>query len=102
MSISYKEATELLSALQDIEIPEENLSDLSHQKSTNDLQILAQASMDNGMNISALSFESCDTQELMHCYQLALDFGVPTARRALALYQSRSLSKVNNPENSQV
>lgn len=45
-----------------------------------------------GLNINAseVSYDACDAQHLMHCYQLALDFGVPTAQRALALYQSES------------
>ncbi len=85
MSISYKEATDLLSALQEIEIPDSH----TIMEDTQPTQT-SPFFTENGLNISALSLESCDAQELMHCYQLALDFGVPTARRALALYQSRS------------
>lgn len=92
MSVSYKEATDLLSALQEIEISETSNS-YSLAATQQENASLAQTPpffTENGLNISALSLESCDAQELMHCYQLALDFGVPTARRALALYQSRS------------
>lgn len=85
MSVSYKEATDLLSALQEIEIPD------AHTPSGDTTSTQTPSFFtENGLNITALSLDSCDAQELMHCYQLALDFGVPTARRALALYQSRS------------
>lgn len=40
------------------------------------------------LNVSESSFDSCEPQHLLHCYQLALDFGVPTAQRALAMYLS--------------
>ncbi len=91
MSVSYKEATDLLAALQEIEIPD------SH-KQQEDIHSPQTSSFftEKGLNITALSLDSCDAQELMHCYQLALDFGVPTARRALALYQSRSSFQKNS------
>ena len=89
MSISYKDATEYLSTLQEHKISVPGLSVLSHQDSINNRQIPPDSN-DKSLNIEALSLDSCGAQELMHCYQLALDFGVPTARRALALYQSRS------------
>lgn len=51
----------------------------------------------NQINISALSLENCDAQHLVHCYQLALNFGVPTARRAIALYQSVNRDHTMDP-----
>lgn len=90
MSISYKEVTELLSTFQEPGTPENNPSEIPELSSTSSSQALDHSIMDSGMNISALSLENCGAEELMHCYHLALEFGVPTARRALALYQSRS------------
>ncbi len=95
MSISYKEATEILSVLQEIEIQENNPSENTSLEARNNLQTPSVFAED-GLNITAMSLESCDAQELMHCYQLALDFGVPTARRALALYQSKSTFQKDN------
>jgi hypothetical protein len=94
MSISYKEASELLAALQEIEIPEKTSSDSSITGPADSPQTAFMS--ESGLNITALSLESCDAQELMHCYQLALEFGVPTARRALALYQSRASTQKEN------
>lgn len=90
MSISYKEATELLSALQEIEIPKNNLSKTTPSTEEKAKIPIDNPSFDNVMNVSAFSLDRCDSQELIHCYKLALDFGVPTARRALAMYQSKS------------
>ncbi len=92
MSISYKEASELLSALQEIESPDNASSQYLLNELTENTQPASFIS-EKGRNITTLSLDSCDAQELMHCYQLALEFGVPTARRALALYQSRSSSQ---------
>ena len=87
MSISYKEATELLTVFQELEA-----SEIPKLNSVNNPLASDRPITDSGigMNISALSLDNCGAEELMHCYHLALEFGVPTARRALALYQSRS------------
>jgi len=95
MSVSYKEASELLSALQEIEIPEKTSPVFPLAESTDNFQpahFLAESKINN----STLSLDSCDAGELMHCYQLAIEFGVPTARRALELYQSRSSIEKEN------
>ena len=56
------------------------------------------ATEERSINISALSLDSSDAQQLMHCYQLALNFGVPTARRALAMYQAGLVKPENQTE----
>ncbi len=104
MSTSFKEATELLSDLQEIEITNNKSSDKTIQDNLNkQLSITNPDNLvsDKAHNISALSLDHCGSQELIHCYQLALDFGVPTARRALAIYQSR-VSLVKNINDEQI
>lgn len=102
MSISYKEVTELLSGLQEIEIPNNlsktDLSDLEKEQNSDQKSAETSAS-DNVMNVSAFSLDRCDSQELIHCYKLAIEFGVPTARRALAMYQSDK-NQTNKTDNS--
>ncbi|MFK8067100.1 MAG: hypothetical protein AB8D52_02550 [Gammaproteobacteria bacterium] len=101
MSISFKDATELLLDLEELETTNNKSSDQTTSENFNKKSptpTAGQLVSEKANNISALSLDHCGSQELIHCYQLALDFGVPTARRALAIYQSRVALVKNSDE----
>jgi len=81
VSISYDIVSELLSAQNDAETTscrsgfDQYSNDAMHEN------------LSHFLNLGTFSLENCDAQELMHCYQLALDFGIPAAKRALAQYR---------------
>ncbi len=92
MDIS-KENTELRSEINRSEIQEFKHAEDTYQQKAIHQSSTSSEEIENAIKLSAASFESCDANELMHCYQIAIDFGVPTAQRALAMYQSKSLLK---------
>lgn len=70
-------------------VPQETHQASDHDRMESSSAVYGSPTTDNPrINISALSLDSSDAQQLMHCYQLALNYGVPTARRALAMYQA--------------
>ncbi len=91
MSSASQQSFSLLETLFEQSFPR-SLKTPSDQSTGESVQSAARD--ERSINISALSLNSSDAQQLMHCYQLALDYGVPTARRALAMYQAGLVKSV--------